>query len=69
MEGPCASCFSGEAFFGDKRLDDRLFETFNQMARRPGGTLPQKLVKRAELVGGYRMFNNPKGSRTNNLTI
>src|SRR4051794_15005559 len=30
------------------------------MARRPAGTLPQKLVKRADLVGGYRMFNNPK---------
>jgi hypothetical protein len=30
------------------------------MARRPVGTLPQKLVKRAELVGGYRMFNNRK---------
>ncbi len=47
-------------FFGDTRLDDRLSDTFNQMARRPAGTLPQKLVKRAELVGGYRMFNNPK---------
>jgi hypothetical protein len=60
MEGPCAACFGGEGFFGDQRLDERLLETFNQMARRPVGTLPQKLVKRAELVGGYRMFNNPK---------
>jgi hypothetical protein len=41
-------------------LDDRLFATFNRMARRPAGTLPQKLLKRGELVGGYRMFNNPK---------
>jgi hypothetical protein len=49
-------------FFGDQRLDERLSETFNRMARRPVGTLPQKLVKRAELVGGYRMFNNPKVS-------
>ena len=48
------------SFFGDKRLDDRLCETFNHMARRPAGTLPRKLVKRAELVGGYRMLNNPK---------
>jgi hypothetical protein len=47
-------------FFGDKRLDERLGETFNRMARRPVGTLPQKLVKRAPLVGGYRMFNNSK---------
>ena len=37
-----------------------MFETFDAMARRPGGTLPQKLVKRADLVGGYRMLNNPK---------
>jgi transposase-like protein len=51
---------AASVFFGDTRLDDRLFDTFNQMARRPAGTLPQKLVKRAELVGGYRMLNNPK---------
>ncbi len=30
------------------------------MAKRPVGTLPQKLPKRAELMGGYRMFNNRK---------
>lgn len=54
------SVSAGRVFFGDKRLDDRLVETFNRMAKRPVGTLPQKLVKRAELVGGYRMFNNPK---------
>lgn len=30
------------------------------MACRPAGTLPRKLVKRGELVGGYRMFNNPR---------
>ena len=47
-------------FFGDKRLEDRLVQTFDEMARRPMGTLPQKLVKRAPLIGGYRMFNNPK---------
>jgi hypothetical protein len=37
-----------------------LLETFDHMAKRPVGTLPKKLVKRAALVGGYRMFNNPK---------
>lgn len=47
-------------FFGDRRLDNRLAGTFDRMAARPGGTLPGKLVKRAQLVGGYRMFNNPK---------
>jgi len=42
------------------RLDDRLSDTFNRMAGRPAGTLPQKLLNRAELVGGYRMLNNPR---------
>ena len=61
MEGPCTEYFCQEAaVFADKRLDNRLMETFNEMARRPVGTLPQKLVKRAELVGGYRLFNNRK---------
>jgi hypothetical protein len=46
--------------FGDRRLDRRLRGTFNQLARRPAGTLPHKLPKRAALVGGYRMFNNRK---------
>jgi hypothetical protein len=58
MEGLASEFFAGERMFGDKRLDDRLGETFNRMARRPEGTLPKKLVKRAELVGGYRMFNH-----------
>ena len=60
MEGPCTTCFSAKHSFGDKRLDDRLYQTFNHMSRRPTGTLPQKLAGRARLVGGYRMFNNPK---------
>lgn len=47
-------------FFGDKRLDDRLFNTFDRMASRPQGTLPKKLLKRGPLVGGYRMLNNSK---------
>jgi hypothetical protein len=54
------STSAARVFFGDKRLDDRLFTTFNEMARRPCGTLPKKLVKWAELKGAYRMFNNPK---------
>jgi hypothetical protein len=58
MEGLACEFFAGERIFGDKRLDDRLGETFNRMARHPEGTLPGKLVTRAELVGGYRMFNH-----------
>lgn len=51
---------AAKVIFGDKRLGDRLARTFDAMAARPCGTLPRKLVKRAPLVGGYRMFNNPK---------
>jgi hypothetical protein len=51
---------AASVFFGDVRLDDRLSHTFNAAARRPAGTLPQKLVGRAGLVGGYRMLNNPR---------
>ena len=60
MDGPGLSCFGGKIGFGDRRLDRRLLETFERMARRPVGTLPKKLIGRADLVGGYRMFNNPK---------
>lgn len=59
MEGLAESYFTGGRIFADKRLDARLGETFNRMACRPEGTLPQKLPKRRELIGGYRMFNNP----------
>src|SRR5579864_8961765 len=58
MEGLACEYFAGKRIFGDKRLDDRLGVTFNRMARHPEGTLPQKLMTRAELVGGYRMFNH-----------
>jgi hypothetical protein len=51
---------AGSVFFGDARLDDRLSHSFNEAARRPAGTPPQKLVGRAGLVGGYRMLNNPR---------
>jgi hypothetical protein len=51
---------AAQIFFGDKRLHRRLHQTFDLMARRPAGTLPQKLVKRDALVGSYRMLNNPK---------
>jgi hypothetical protein len=56
--------FWGGGLFGDKRLDHRLAQTFDAMAGRPSGTLPRKLVKRAPLVGGYRMLNNPKVTHT-----
>src|SRR3569623_766760 len=53
---------AARVFFGDRRLDLRLEAVFDEIAKRPCGTLPQKLVKRTPLVGGYRMLNNPKVS-------
>lgn len=35
MEGVCATYFSGEGCFGDRRLDGRLATMVNRMARRP----------------------------------
>jgi hypothetical protein len=60
MEDVGFQYFSQDCRLGDKRLTNRLFRTFDSLAKQPTGTLPQKLRGRAELVGGYRMFNNPK---------
>jgi hypothetical protein len=60
MERPSALYFGEALSFGDRRLDRRFCASFDQMAERPDGTLPKKLVGRAPLVGGYRMFNNAK---------
>ena len=62
MDGPATGCFGTQRIFADLRLDRRLGAVFNAMARHPQGTLPQKLVGRGPLVGGYRMLNNPKVS-------
>jgi hypothetical protein len=47
----------GHAQLGDKRRTARLVETFNQMQRHPGGTLPDKLASPANLRGLYRLCN------------
>jgi hypothetical protein len=46
-----------EAKLFDKRRTDRLVRTAELMMSHPGGTLPQKLGGRAELVGMYRLAN------------
>jgi hypothetical protein len=46
--------FRGAKLF-DKRRTDRLVRTAELMMSHPGGTLPQKLAGRAELVGLYRL--------------
>ena len=45
----------GHAQLGDKRRTSRLVETFNLMRRHPGGTLPDKLSKPADLRAFYRL--------------
>ncbi len=60
MEGLAQEYFGQERIFADLRLDARLGEMFNRMGQCPEGTLPKKLPRRAELVGGYRLFNNQR---------
>ncbi len=45
----------GHAQLGDQRRTARLVETFNLMQRHPGGTLPDKLSKPADLRAFYRL--------------
>lgn len=60
MDGIAREYFGGERIFPDLRLDARLLDMFNRMGQCPEGTLPKKLARRSELVGGYRLFNNPR---------
>lgn len=60
MEGPAAYCFGKRKVFSDRRLDKRIAKVFDRLAKHPGGTLPQRLTVRRDLVGGYRMLNNAK---------
>lgn len=62
MDGPAAHCFVKEKIFADRRLDKRLVTTFDLLARHPAGSLPRGLSSRTDLIGGYRLFNNPKVS-------
>jgi hypothetical protein len=50
----------GHCKLGDKRLTDRLVGTADAIMRHPGGTLPDKLNRDADLTGFYRLANNPK---------
>lgn len=45
----------GHAQLGDRRRTDRLVATFNAMQRHPGGTLPDKLPRPADLRAFYRL--------------
>ncbi len=47
----------GTVFVGDVRRTKRLVRVADQMARHPGGTLPDKLPNPAELRAFYRLMN------------
>jgi Transposase DNA-binding len=50
----------GNCDLGDKRSTARLVFTTDRFLGHPGGTLPDKLNNNADLVGFYRLANNPK---------
>jgi len=48
----------GQTDLGDARRTTRLVKTFDLMHKHPGGTLPNKLPKPADLRGLYRLCNH-----------
>lgn len=69
MDADCSALTAsfGEQHFGacqlgDARLTARVVKTANRLLEHPGGTLPDKLNRNADLIGCYRLANNPKVS-------
>jgi hypothetical protein len=56
----------GRCQFGDQRLTERAVTTANAIFEHPAGTLPAKLDA-SELLGFYRLANNPKVNHANML--
>src|SRR5262245_6497970 len=50
----------GNLELGHKRRTDRLVETVDLMCRHPGGTLPDKLNRPADLRAFYRLLRRPE---------
>lgn len=50
----------GGCDLGDKRLTERAVRVADRFLEHPGGTLPEKLNANADLIGFYRLANNPK---------
>src|SRR5438105_160180 len=50
----------GNLDLGDKRRTARLVDTVDNMCRHPGGTLPDKLNRPADLRGFYRLVRRPE---------
>lgn len=55
----------GDCQLGDARLTARVVKTANLFLAHPGGTLPDKLNHNADLIGFYRLANNPRVSHAN----
>ncbi len=50
----------GNCDFGDARITSRVVRSADRFLAHPGGTLPDKLNRNADLIGFYRLANNPK---------
>jgi hypothetical protein len=50
----------GACDLGDQRLTRRAVYSAQRMLEHPGGTIPEKLNANADLLGLYRLANNPK---------
>lgn len=50
----------GDVKLGHKRRTKRLVQAVEEMCRHPGGTLPDKLKRPADLRGFYRLMNRPE---------
>src|SRR5205807_4625259 len=65
VRGMDATLSFAQANFGqldlrDKRRTARLVQSVEEMCRHPGGTLPDKLNRPANLRGFYRLMNRPE---------
>ena len=65
LRGVAEQHFGGCAF-GDRRLTERAVISAAAVMRHPGGTLPHKM-EASDLIGFYRLANNPKVTHANML--
>lgn len=49
--------YFADADFGDARRSERMAALFDQMCRRPGGSLPSKLPENKDLIAFYRLMD------------
>ena len=61
LHGSLGQAHFGSATLGDRRRTRRLVETADRIFAHPGGTLPQKVDKPADLKAMYRLMDNDCG--------